>query len=89
MIADTRGRLSVVQAAGRVVMAETATTGKASGTTRLDRHMIDRACAGIDDPAKMFAMSFRISGRPPARARHTRAGSQADCRPRSPEIGAW
>jgi AcrR family transcriptional regulator len=108
-------------------MAQTATTGKASGTTRLDRRkartrralidaaarliaegrgerasiqeiteaadigfgsfynhfdskeqlfriaseevlerwgqMIDRACAGLDDPAKVFATSFRISGR--------------------------
>jgi AcrR family transcriptional regulator len=26
-------------------------------------HMIDRACAGIDDPAEVFAISFRISGR--------------------------
>jgi AcrR family transcriptional regulator len=25
--------------------------------------MIDRACAGIDDPAEVFATSFRISGR--------------------------
>ena len=25
--------------------------------------MIDRACAGIDDPAEVFAASFRISGR--------------------------
>src|SRR4029450_8468170 len=25
--------------------------------------MIDRACAGIDDPARGFATSFRISGR--------------------------
>jgi AcrR family transcriptional regulator len=25
--------------------------------------MIDRACAGLDDPAKVFATSFRISGR--------------------------
>jgi AcrR family transcriptional regulator len=25
--------------------------------------MIDRACAGIDDPAELFAVSFRISGR--------------------------
>jgi AcrR family transcriptional regulator len=25
--------------------------------------MIDRACAGISDPAEIFAMSFRISGR--------------------------
>lgn len=25
--------------------------------------MIDRACAGIDDPARVFAVSFRISGR--------------------------
>jgi AcrR family transcriptional regulator len=25
--------------------------------------MIDRACAGIDDPARVFATSFRISGR--------------------------
>jgi len=108
-------------------MAQTATTGKASGTTRLDRRkartrqalidaavgliaegrgerasiqeiteaadigfgsfynhfeskeelfrtaseevlerwgqMIDRACAGLDDPAAIFATSFRISGR--------------------------
>jgi AcrR family transcriptional regulator len=25
--------------------------------------MIDRACAGLDDPARLFATSFRISGR--------------------------
>jgi hypothetical protein len=25
--------------------------------------MIDRACAGISDPAELFAVSFRISGR--------------------------
>jgi AcrR family transcriptional regulator len=31
----------------------------------LDRwgQMIDRACAGLDDPAEVFATSFRISGR--------------------------
>ena len=25
--------------------------------------MIDRACEGISDPAEVFAVSFRISGR--------------------------